>query len=349
MSKTIHQAFIETYDAITIEVPYQDSFKESAGYFGPMVRLDINRPIGVRFKCQASAPDCRRIVGIVTPVGNLIFFERYTDGEQGVVVKSAPSSLVSLYSSGAAQFDEFMLAVGWPTGHCPNIGQTLAKIIHSFIKTVGAEQALELTDGKASLRSDPKDDFLGDKLLPYHSPQHLKDCFDRQVEVSNGLTASDLAAMIASGEAVAEGNLVTIGGRQYYIDESLPLGGDLQRHNRPSFANAGRVDAEPSDSLKRATDPQGDEFYKPHNATETHSCEIPRKSADHIALEEWAYGKETNVVVDTVGEPLVVSDNVTAEQRKKQFLVFGTLDEALRQAGEMLPFDESEKKDGDES
>ena len=124
--------FVTAFNSIANEVEFSPKFPNGTGYFNNLAEADLpDLQVGDLFKTTAPAPDSRRIIGVVTPVGNVVFFERYTHGTGSpeVITLNMPRGLVGLYPTGSVSDDTLFFAIGGGLGHNYNIGQVLARVI----------------------------------------------------------------------------------------------------------------------------------------------------------------------------------------------------------------------------
>lgn len=101
--------FIKTFDSVTATIAFNPNWKNGTGYFDNAVKgihmADV--PTGLTVKCVDDAGRRMLITGITGQaedgdmngkhVSNVIIFERFTDGENGVVVSNASLALRKKY------------------------------------------------------------------------------------------------------------------------------------------------------------------------------------------------------------------------------------------------------------
>ena len=115
--------FTAAYDRISNAVEFNPSWKNNTGYLDNAVH-DKN----IVEICKTIDDKGRKMIIIPTPVGNVVVFERYTNGENGVVVSNAPLAIEKLafgLDLGSSLGDDalaFYLGNEWGT---PNIGDRL--------------------------------------------------------------------------------------------------------------------------------------------------------------------------------------------------------------------------------
>lgn len=125
--KVTKETFLKKFNEIEKVIPYDHSWANGTGYFNYASKLVELKP-GEEAKSVATAPDSRRIIFIGTPVGTVVFFERYTDGTGSafVVVVNRPKELTDLLPEGSQDQEAFIRAAGV---YGPNIGNALATVI----------------------------------------------------------------------------------------------------------------------------------------------------------------------------------------------------------------------------
>lgn len=147
-TRTAHVAFLETFNFIKEgkrdhdhAVPFNPEWDNGTGYYNGACTDNLNLPIGSRF-CATSLND-RKIIGVVTPVGNAVFFERYTGGENGVIVTNKPRCLSSLWYDGSQTAETIDRIMGAPRGFNENIGATLRGIVLEVVTNAEQMNALK--------------------------------------------------------------------------------------------------------------------------------------------------------------------------------------------------------------
>lgn len=117
-------------DRKIVEIPFKNEYHNGTGYFDAICKADLGLEVGTRFRFTADGQDARRGVGVVTPVGNIVFFERFTEGfGADVVVMNYPHALAGLYPGGQVSSDTLNQAMGGDKGFGTNIGQVLANVV----------------------------------------------------------------------------------------------------------------------------------------------------------------------------------------------------------------------------
>lgn len=115
--------FTAAYDRISTEVVFNPSWKNGTGYLDNAVH-----DLQITEICKTVDNANRKVVIIPTPVGNVVLFERFTDGDRGIIVSNAPRAIEKLafgMDLGSSLGDSalaFYLGDEWGT---PNIGGRL--------------------------------------------------------------------------------------------------------------------------------------------------------------------------------------------------------------------------------
>lgn len=92
-------------------IEFKSEWHNGTGYFDNLVYEEIqDLSVGDRFKTVDQ--NGRRIAGVVTPFGNVVVFERYSDSENGPVVNNTPTELNAIIRSGAMSGPEILSALG---------------------------------------------------------------------------------------------------------------------------------------------------------------------------------------------------------------------------------------------
>jgi hypothetical protein len=81
-------------------------------------------------------PNNRRIIFIGTSLGTVVLFERFTDGESGVIVKnvSRDMSRLGMIPDGQLGYDALNLILGWASED--NIGHRLQHAYEAMSRTM---------------------------------------------------------------------------------------------------------------------------------------------------------------------------------------------------------------------
>lgn len=143
---TTKEAFVAAFDYITAMskprdhvIEFKEEWHNGTGYFDGLAKEDTGLPIGSRFVTQTPGKHTRRIVGIVTPVGNVVFFERYSDEGSDVICVNTPACLSSLVPSGNQDQAVFERTIGAVQGFNVNLGESLRNVV---LTVVGSAEKL---------------------------------------------------------------------------------------------------------------------------------------------------------------------------------------------------------------
>lgn len=116
--------FDKVYNKINLQLDMEMDWMDRTGDYLPLAELDLGLPPGARFRAVDVYE--RRVIGVVTPVGNLVFYEKNEGGHDDVIVKSVPLMLRGLIPEGLAT-DEQILFVG-TREYDTNIGVVLDRV-----------------------------------------------------------------------------------------------------------------------------------------------------------------------------------------------------------------------------
>lgn len=100
--------FAEIYEGVKETVPFNPKWANGTGYYDHAVKGEEAPALqpGDIVKTMSEGDNRRRIVIIGTPMGNLVMFDRYTDGARGIVVKNAPEDLCKLVGGLSSNLSE---------------------------------------------------------------------------------------------------------------------------------------------------------------------------------------------------------------------------------------------------
>lgn len=90
------------------EIPFDAKFNNGTGYFDAIVQADLGLMSGEIARMETPAPNCRKILVMGSPVGNLAIFQRYTNGQGGVYVSNVPRCIEGLFELGSKIEDRAM-------------------------------------------------------------------------------------------------------------------------------------------------------------------------------------------------------------------------------------------------
>lgn len=137
---TTKEAFVAAFAFISEKkqprdhvIEFKEEWHNGTGYFDGLVKENLGLAIGHRFVTQTPGDHTRRIVGVVTPVGNVVFFERYSNKESDVITVNTPSSVSSMIPSGQQEQPVFERAIGAVQGFNTNIGEALRSVVMTVV------------------------------------------------------------------------------------------------------------------------------------------------------------------------------------------------------------------------
>ena len=130
--KTAHELLLAYYNEgkRVVEIDFDSALYGATDYLEKMAEADLGLEIGTVFKSITGIFNDRKIVGVVTPVGNIVFFERFTAGQNGVVVVNVPFALAGIIPTGHQHPEHMELMLGDYRGVSANIGKTLARVVN---------------------------------------------------------------------------------------------------------------------------------------------------------------------------------------------------------------------------
>ena len=151
-------------DRKMVDLEFKEEYLGSTGYLEPLAAAELDLEIGTRFRLTTPAGSNRRVVGVVTPVGQVVFFERFTPGHgPEVVVMNYPQGLAGLYPGGAVSEETISQAMGGEQGFGANIGQVLRAYTTQLARLIQKDlAAVEL----AIVGEVQPEDTLSDSSLP---------------------------------------------------------------------------------------------------------------------------------------------------------------------------------------
>lgn len=90
------------------EIPFQEKFNNGTGYYDHAVNADLGLAVGEIGKSISPAPNNRKLLIIGTSIGNMVIFERYTNGAGGVFVSNVPQCVEGVFELGSKIEDRAM-------------------------------------------------------------------------------------------------------------------------------------------------------------------------------------------------------------------------------------------------
>lgn len=104
----------------------------STGYFEKLVRRNLKHKIGTVLRGWTGDVNARRVLVLVTHVGNLVAFERYTNSDRGVIAYNAPNELSTFLGGGAMTADNVSMVFGGIGS--ANLAESITRIMQAFTK-----------------------------------------------------------------------------------------------------------------------------------------------------------------------------------------------------------------------
>lgn len=129
MSNAIFNA---AFDRINATVAFNSEWKNGTGYLDGAVTAKIT-------ETSKSIDDHgRKIIFIPVVIGNIVLFERYKDGEHGVIVSNCPVTIKRIVSDLNGHISNDALEELLGSEYEPDIGQRLRKFIELSSKKAAA-------------------------------------------------------------------------------------------------------------------------------------------------------------------------------------------------------------------
>lgn len=140
----LEKFYQETYSSRSTQLPVLELSEEDfgqTGYFEKLVKKDLGHAVGTVLRAWTGDTNARRVLILVTQVGNVVMFERYTDGDKGIIVSNAPQELNTFVPSGSASADTVGLVFGWIGS--PNLAEAMDRVVtHVMKRAVGANRSV---------------------------------------------------------------------------------------------------------------------------------------------------------------------------------------------------------------
>lgn len=100
MSAT-HKSFVRSWENCENEMPYNHDWDNGTGYMNGLTTAKLDLPAGAMVRMRTSMPNNRRVLVIVTQMGNVVIFERYTGGgEDGDLVVQSTQTVENIIGNG---------------------------------------------------------------------------------------------------------------------------------------------------------------------------------------------------------------------------------------------------------
>jgi len=107
-----NRIFNAIYDSIDTVIPYDVKWNNGTGYFDKAVHVSLAH--GTLAKSFTAGQNNRKLILIGTMFGTIVLFERYTDGNNGVIVSNVPGEIrqMQLIPSGRIGADQILEITG---------------------------------------------------------------------------------------------------------------------------------------------------------------------------------------------------------------------------------------------
>lgn len=180
MSTTVNDLLNIIFDKITTEVEFNEEWNNGTGYFNNLVLAHLCDKNGVmlqacnRFKCVSS--DGRKIVGVVTAIGNVFFFQHH-ERRDTIVNWHHPRQLLGLYTGLVVSVDQLYALMGGEDGSNYNIASMVLFVQRSAFTNRLRHPASQ--PGYAS-------------LTPFHHQQVARAVADRMALATGPVDANEI-------------------------------------------------------------------------------------------------------------------------------------------------------------
>jgi len=131
--------FTAHYNATVQEIVFDPSYNNGTGYFDPLVQADLDLKPGHVARMYTGGTNRRRILIVGTQFGNVVIFDRYSEGENRseashIAVGNFPRAIRHIFSgsgltTGRLSVDALYCILGSVRGK--NIGHRLAEVFPS--------------------------------------------------------------------------------------------------------------------------------------------------------------------------------------------------------------------------
>lgn len=122
------KTLLNVFQQIETVIEYNEAWDNGTGYIDGIVRADLGLATGERFKCMTTGKHVRHLVGVVTNVGNFVFFGHHTHADQ-LVSYHRPNALRGLFTGNVADEDLILGVMGGEFGNNYNLGKTLDLVV----------------------------------------------------------------------------------------------------------------------------------------------------------------------------------------------------------------------------
>lgn len=131
--------FNTAFDSINNTVEFKQSWSNGTGYYDNAVH-----DFEITEISKTTDPKNRKMILVPTPVGNVVVFERYTDGAHGIIVSNAPLAIEKMaygLDLGTSLGEEELAFYLGDASGAPHIGERLGDFLnHVEFKKLYREQ-----------------------------------------------------------------------------------------------------------------------------------------------------------------------------------------------------------------
>lgn len=153
-----HKAFLKVFyraawakhkeDLPVIELP--EAVCGNTGYYEKLVKHNFRLPVGSMVRAVTPGENNRRMIIIVGQTGNLVIFERYTAGANGVLVRNIPNEYIPFVGGSALSEDDINRVTG---------GNFAENIVENMMYLFNAATTVDFSGDRITNSVDKDDDI----------------------------------------------------------------------------------------------------------------------------------------------------------------------------------------------
>lgn len=121
-------ALVFIFDRITEEVEFNPGWNNGTGYLDGAVHGEHAPVLAPGKVAKFTTNNARRGLMLGTPFGNIVVFERYTNGESGIVVKNIPDEIrcTGFFPAADMNYDQVNKTFGY--AGIPNFWECMVRL-----------------------------------------------------------------------------------------------------------------------------------------------------------------------------------------------------------------------------
>jgi len=221
--------FADTWARIDLEVPFQEDWHNGTGYFDhavdykPSALPDDYSAYGKRWK--SIDPNGRKIIGVKTPFGNVVVFERYSNIDHELnqrIVSNAPEELTGVVRSPLTSSEMVQSILGF-FDFDNNIGSIFAAYVtHAASEAARAHRSRTLAEIIDDNQTAPQRELERMEQLPF-SARLTEEQVDAKVAELTSYTWDALGNLPESKYDLTSDSSMPVGENPYNGDELLEV------------------------------------------------------------------------------------------------------------------------------